>query len=76
MKTLLAGVLFIVASTIGCRSLPIAVPDLPPDQLLVNQPPFESALQQRIAAQCAAKENLNRVPQGQTLSRKALCEIQ
>lgn len=71
MKSFLA-VLLISALTAGCRSLPIQVPDLPPDQLIVNQPNFENAVHRRIIEGCAKNVIARDISQG-AMTRSALC---
>lgn len=76
MKRLLAVALSISALTIGCRSLPIAVPDLPSDQLLVNQATFEAAVQQRILGSCTKANGQLGIPQTESRGKSVLCDSQ
>jgi hypothetical protein len=71
MKSFFA-VLLISVLTAGCRSLPIQVPDLPPDQLLVNQPIFENAVHQQIIEGCAKTVVVGDLSQS-ALARNVIC---
>lgn len=73
MKTFLATMVASVFA-VGCRSLPIQVPDLPPEQLLVNQPPFKNALQERITGDCVTEKWVS-ATQAYPLGRSVLCEL-
>ena len=74
MKRLIAVVLSISAFTAGCGSLPITVPDLPADQLLVNQATFENAVHQRIVGSCEAGRTPGTVSQDESLGKRVLCD--
>jgi hypothetical protein len=75
MKRLLAAVLSISALTIGCRSVPIAVPDLPAEQLLVNQPTFENAVQQKISESCIKGKVAGPRVAIEPLGKSVLCDM-
>ena len=73
MKNFLAMLLISVLA-IGCRSVPIRVPDLPSDQLLVNQATFENAVQERIVGNCPKQTSRGTVLHSEPLGRRLLCE--
>lgn len=74
MKRLLAVVLSISALSAGCRSVPIAVPNLPADQFLVNQPTFENAVNQRILGNCEKGRIPGTWSQNELIGRSVLCD--
>jgi hypothetical protein len=73
MKRLLAIVLCMSALSAGCRSVPIAVPNLPAEQFLVNQPTFEHAVNQRILGNCEKGRIPGTFSQYELLGRSVLC---
>ena len=72
MKKIFAALL-ISLSVSGCQSLPIHLPDFPSEQLLVNQPAFETAVQQRIIGNCPA-EIRGAIMQADPLGGNRMCE--
>lgn len=74
MKRLLAAAI-VVSGLAGCRSVPIAVPDLPSDQLLINQPVFESAVQQRMFGNCVKGNVQLTLAQAESLSKSIVCDM-
>ncbi len=73
MKKLIGLALSFSALTVGCRSAPIAVPELPADQLIVNQPHFEKAVQARIIGHCAMLKEPAAPREVGPISRNVLC---
>ena len=74
MKKLLTTVLGISALTVGCRSVPIAVPELPAEQLLVNQANFENAVNRRILGSCEKSNVPGMISQTEPLGKTVLCD--
>jgi hypothetical protein len=74
MKRLLATVFGISALAVGCRSVPIAVPDLPAEQLLVNQANFENAVNRRILGSCEKSNVPGTISQTEQLGKTVLCD--
>lgn len=74
MKRLLATLLGISALAVGCRSVPIAVPDLPAEQLLVNQSNFENAVNRRILGSCDKSNAPGMISQTESLGKTVLCD--
>lgn len=75
MKRLLAVALSVSAMTIGCRSVPIAVPDLPAEHFLVNQPTFENAVQQKISESCTRGKVSAPRSAAEPLGKSVLCDM-
>lgn len=72
MKKIFAALLISVSAA-GCRSLPVPIPDFPSEQLLVNQPAFETAVQQHIIGNCPP-DMRGAIMQTDPLGRSRICE--
>lgn len=75
MKRLLAVAISLSAMTIGCRSVPITVPDLPAEHFLVNQPTFESAVQQKISASCTKAKVSAARSSVEPIGKSVMCDM-